>query len=210
MIPIFLETGFTSLVESGLNLLISLLAGWFIYFIYRKVIQGVAYSQKFASLLMCFTLMTTMVTRVSSNEIFIMMVLICLVLASLRGIKRNVLNTFYIGWSLGTGMLIGKNEWYTVLIGGVCISLVMILFVLQKGMEKSYLLLIQTKNDPIETHIEQILKGSTSAYVLKSKSLQQVNHELIFAIRLKGTNTTFLNQLNALKEIDSVVMKEAT
>ena len=70
----------------------------------------------------------------------------------------------------------------------------------------SYLLILQLTDTKIEQSVIELIKKNVHKHHIRSKSINPGGIEIIFEVRFKGDNSTFVNKINELTGIDKVTL----
>ena len=205
----FLEkTSSFSLVDSVIGLLVSFAIGYFIYLVYKKTFSGVLYSHTFNISLIIMSMATAVIIMgISSNVLLSLGMVGALSIVRFRTPIKDPMDIVYIFWAIVTGILCGAGFIPLAIISAICIGLVLILFINKITVENPYLFIIKYNDDSLEESINKIISKQSQKYSLKSKTVMP-NHdyELIFEVRMKDKQSSFVNEVTNMDGVKSAVM----
>lgn len=191
-----------SATDMVIALALAFALGLFIYFVYRKTYTGVMYSQSFGVTLLALTMITTLVIQaVTSNVVLSLGMVGALSIVRFRTAIKEPLDIAFLFWSIAAGIVLGAGLIPLAVFGSVVIGVILLIFVNRKRMDNPYILVLQCDGDAAERAAMAQLSGQVSRQVLKSKTVGPEGIEITCEIRLKGAETEFVNQLNALEGV---------
>ena len=178
------------------TLLVSLVIGLFICFVYTKTFKGVMYSSSFVFSLLAMNLITTLVIMaVTTNLIMAFGMLGALSIVRYRTVVKEPLDLVYLFWSITIGIIIGSGLIPLAVIGSIMIGLVMFVFVNHKTNDIPYITVISCSNSEAEDQCLTIIKQETKRHIIKAKTVSKDGIELTVEVRLKNSSTDFVSLL---------------
>ena len=167
------------------SLLIALLVGLFIFFIYKKTFGGVMYSRNFNLSLIMLTMVTSLMLMLISNSLAVSMGMVgALSIVRFRTAVKDPLDTAYMFWSLTMGILLGA-ELYTialVVVAGISIAMLALAF-FRLRTPNTFLLV---------THYDQAAEAEVMDFIrrikvqrLRSKTVTPGGVELTVEVQLR-------------------------
>ena len=183
-----------------LSMVLALLAGVFIAWIYRRNYRGVMYSNNFALTLVMMTLITCPVVMCIRESIQLSMGMVgALSIVRFRPAVKDPLDTAYMFWALTMGILLGAGQFFLTACAVVGIGLLITLLVkIQSKGTNSYLLVVRM-GEEAEKAANQLING-IKVHELKSKSVSANGIEATYEVRLDKPDA-LLNKLNALNGV---------
>ena len=166
------------------SMVLALVLGYAISWIYRRNYRGVMYSSNFSLSLIMMTLITTPVVLCIRNSIALSMGMVgALSIVRFRTAVKDPLDTAYMFWALTTGILLGAGQFLLTAVSVVVIALIITLLVnLQaKGMN-SYLLVVRSTEEA-ERGVAQII-GGIRIQKLKTKTVSNAGVEMTYEVRV--------------------------
>ena len=146
-----LETSFVSSLNSSdifINLLITLVIGIFIFYIYKKTFQGVLYTQAFNVSLVMVSLVTALIIMtISSNLILSLGMVGALSIVRFRTAVKDSMDIVYMFWAISVGIANGAGYFKISLIGSLFIAAVLIVLSRYRESSNPYLLIINYNQD---------------------------------------------------------------
>ena len=183
-----------------LSMVLALLAGIFIAWIYRRNYRGVMYSNNFALTLMMMTLITCPVVMCIRESIQLSMGMVgALSIVRFRTAAKDPLDTAYMFWALTMGILLGAGQFFLTAcaVVGIGLMLTLIVHIQSKGVN-SYLLVIRM-GEEAERAANQLVNG-VKMQQLKSKTVSSAGVEATYEVRVDKPDAL----LNKLRNIPGV------
>ena len=187
------------------SLVLALLAGLFIAFIYKMNYRGVMYSNNFALTLVMMTLITCPVVMCIRESIQLSMGMVgALSIVRFRTAVKDPLDTAYMFWALTMGILLGAGQFFLTACAVVGIGLLLTLLVkVQSRGANSYLLVIRM-GEEAERAANQLI-NSIKVHNLKSKTVSSAGIEATYEVRVDKPDA-LLNKLNSLPGVHDATL----
>ena len=183
-----------------LSMVLALLAGLFIAWIYRRNYRGVMYSNNFALTLIMMTLITCPVVMCIRESIQLSMGMVgALSIVRFRTAVKDPLDTAYMFWALTMGILLGAGQFFLTAcaVVGIGLMLTLIVHIQSKGVN-SYLLVIRM-GEEAERAANQLVNG-VKMQQLKSKTISNAGIEATYEVRVDKPDAL----LNKLRNVPGV------
>ena len=183
-----------------LSMVLALLAGIFIAWIYRRNYRGVMYSNNFTLTLVMMTLITCPVVMCIRESIQLSMGMVgALSIVRFRTAVKDPLDTAYMFWALTMGILLGAGQFFLTAcaVVGIGLMLTLIVHIQSKGVN-SYLLVIRM-GEEAERAANQLVNG-VKMQQLKSKTVSNAGIEATYEVRVDKPDAL----LNKLRNIPGV------
>ena len=181
-------------------LVLALLAGLFIAFIYRLNYRGVMYSNNFALTLVMMTLVTCPVVMCIRESIQLSMGMVgALSIVRFRTAVKDPLDTAYMFWALTMGILLGAGQFFLTACAVVGIGLILTAIVRIQAKGKNSYLLVVRMGEEAERAATQVI-NSIRVRELKSKSVSASGIEATYEIRVDKPDA-LLNKLNSVNGV---------
>lgn len=177
-----------------ITLLIALVIGLFIFFIYKKTFGGVMYSRNFNMSLVMLTMVTSLMLMLINNSLALSLGMVgALSIIRFRTAVKDPIDTVFMFWAVGEGIAIG-TAFYTVgAVAAVVIGVVMVLLNLFKGRGSTPYLLIIHYHEGATQQIRQLIKQLPNSR-LKSKVASRDGIEMTLELRLRDNETGFVEK----------------
>ncbi len=196
-----------SVFDMALALTLSFALGLFIFFVYKKCYAGVMYSASFGVTLIALCMITSLlILAVTSNIVLSLGMVGALSIVRFRTAIKDPSDIAFLFWSIGVGIVLAAGFIPLAVIGSLFIGLILIIFSQYKGFEKPYILVLHCSDSHSEKKAYAFLSGKVNKLALKSKSVAPHCIELNYEVRLKDSDTDFINQLAELPGISHTVM----
>ena len=187
--------GVSSLLTVVVSMVLALVLGCAIAWVYRRNYRGVMFSGNFTLTLIMMTLITTPVVLCIRNSIALSMGMVgALSIVRFRTAVKDPLDTAYMFWALTTGILLGAGQFLLTVVAMVLIAIMMTVLVnIQSKGVNSYLLVIRAGAEA-ERPVAQLVSG-IRIQKLKSKTVNGSSVEMTYEVRVDKPDA-LLNRLN--------------
>lgn len=194
-------------LDMVLGMLLSLILGLFICYVYKKTFQGVMYSQSFGVSLIAMTLITTFVIlAITSNVVLSLGMVGALSIVRFRSAIKEPMDIAYLFWAIAVGIVVGAGMIPLAVFGSICIGFVLIVFVNKKTKDTPYILVVNCENDETEKTVMTKVTAAVNKHMVKSKAVSKAGIELTLEVRLKEGTTDFVNTLSAMNGVKNAVL----
>ena len=189
--------GVSSLLTIIVTMVLALVLGCAIAWVYRRNYRGVMFSGNFTLTLIMMTLITAPVVLCIKNSVALSMGMVgALSIVRFRTAVKDPLDTAYMFWALTTGILLGAGQFLLTVVAMVLIAIMMTVLVnIQSKGVNSYLLVIRA-NAEAERSIAQLVSG-IRIQKLKSKTVNGSSVEMTYEVRVDKPDA-LLNRLNSV------------
>jgi uncharacterized membrane protein YhiD involved in acid resistance len=196
-----------SVLDMALALVLAFGVGVFIFFIYKKTYAGVMYSSGFGVTLVALTMITTLVIlAVTSNIVLSLGMVGALSIVRFRTAIKEPLDIAFLFWAIAAGIVLAAGLIPLAVFGSVFIGLILLVFANRKDMTHPFIVVIDCDGHDSETKALGLLRENTVRCSVKSKTARKGAVELNAEVRLKDGNTRFVNELAALRGVNSAVL----
>ena len=187
--------GVSSLLTVVVSMVLALVLGCAIAWVYRRNYRVVMFSGNFTLTLIMMTLITTPVVLCIRNSIALSMGMVgALSIVRFRTAVKDPLDTAYMFWALTTGILLGAGQFLLTVVAMVLIAIMMTVLVnIQSRGVNSYLLVIRAGAEA-ERPVAQLVSG-IRIQKLKSKTVNGSSVEMTYEVRVDKPDA-LLNRLN--------------
>lgn len=166
-------------------LLVGLVAGLIVAWVYRRSYRGVLYSPSFAMTLVMLTLITTPVVMAIKSNIALSMGMVgALSIVRFRTAVKDPMDTAYMFWALTMGILFGAELYVVGIVAVIGISVIVLGMTFIKFSNPNSYLLVLHYDEAAEYDIESELKHSARQHRLRSKTLTRAGAEMTVEVRL--------------------------
>ena len=177
-----------------ISLVVSLLLGLWIYFVYKKTFAGVVYSRSFNLSLVMLTMVSALVLMmISSNMALSLGMVGALSIVRFRTAIKDPIDTVFMFWAVGEGLAVGAGFLDVGLIGGVVIGLLLLVVTGIKGSQASPFLLILHYDEHASQQIKGMVKQLPRARI-KSKTVQRDGVEMTIELRVRESDVDFVDK----------------
>ncbi len=192
-----------TLFTIGVNLMVAAIMGMLIYFVYKKLYQGVVYSRNYAVTLIGMTVLTCMVTLAISTNIVISLGMVgALSIVRYRTAIKEPLDLLYMFWTITTGITIGAGMYLLAVLAAVIV--LGVLMVMHKNGDSSqiYMYIIHYNKEVVYDQILSIF--GEAKYTVRSKVLRGEDTELTVEVRPAKKQGHLAEQINRLEGVKDV------
>ena len=189
--------GVSSMLTIIATMVLALVLGCAIAWVYRRNYRGVMFSGNFTLTLIMMTLITAPVVLCIKNSVALSMGMVgALSIVRFRTAVKDPLDTAYMFWALTTGILLGAGQFLLTVVAMVLIAIMMTVLVnIQSKGVNSYLLVIRASAEA-ERSIAQLVSG-IRIQKLKSKTVNGSSVEMTYEVRVDKPDA-LLNRLNSV------------
>ena len=196
-----------SILDMALALLLAFGVGLFIFFIYKKTYAGVMYSSSFGVTLVALTMITTLVIlAVTSNVVLSLGMVGALSIVRFRTAIKEPLDIAFLFWAIAAGIVLAAGLIPLAVFGSLFIGIIILIFANRKDMTNPFIVVLDCDGQKSEEAALDFLQKHTRRCVIKSKTARKGAVELNLDVRLRNTNTDFINQLTEIDGVQSAVL----
>ena len=196
-----------SILDMALALLLAFGVGLFIFFIYKKTYAGVMYSSSFGVTLVALTMITTLVIlAVTSNVVLSLGMVGALSIVRFRTAVKEPLDIAFLFWAIAAGIVLAAGLIPLAVFGSLFIGIIILIFANRKDMTNPFIVVLDCDGQKSEEAALDFLQKHTRRCVIKSKTARKGAVELNLEVRLRNTNTDFINQLTEIDGVQSAVL----
>ena len=196
-----------SVLDMGLALLLAFGLGLFIFFVYKKTYAGVMYSSSFGVTLVALTMITTLVIlAVTSNVVLSLGMVGALSIVRFRAAIKEPLDIAFLFWAIADGIVLAAGMIPLAVFGSVFIGIIILIFANHKDMSNPYIVVLTCDGHESEQKAMKYLMKHTRRCTVKSKTAKRGSVELNLEVRLKNTDTDFINELSEIDGVRSAVL----
>ena len=201
------ETADFSIAAASVSLLSALFIGLFIFFIYKKTYAGVMYSKPFNTSLVLLSVLTTFVIlAVTSNVVLSLGMVGALSIVRFRTAIKEPLDLVFLFWSISVGIILGAGLYSLAFLGSAFITVILLVLTGKVDSSTPYILMLQLENENAELQATEIIKNRFGKVIVKSKSITDGQPELIYEVKVKNNETSFMNELSAIEGVQNATL----
>lgn len=196
-----------SIIDMVLAMVLAFAMGMLIFLVYKKTYSGVMYSSSFGVTLVALTMISTFVIlAVTSNIVLSLGMVGALSIVRFRTAIKEPLDIAFLFWSIAAGIVLAAGLIPLAVFGSVIIAIMLLVFVNKRTYDNPYIAVISCENQNSEKEVEDFLGKSVKKKIIKSKTVAKDNIELNYEIRLKGDDTSFINQLTEISGVRNAIL----
>jgi uncharacterized membrane protein YhiD involved in acid resistance len=195
-----------AIIKAAVYILLSLIIGLLLYWMYRKSYSGVIYSNSFAVSLAGMTVLTcTIIVTIQSNVVLSLGMVGALSIVRYRTAVKEPMDLMFLFMAVATGIATGAGMFYIAVLVMVIMSL--LLFILRRRKhqhDEMYILLIHYTGDGVDDLIRRAL--GTNPYQIKSKTMRKQDVEMAVEVRVKKGRLAFMDQIRMMEQVNDVTL----
>ena len=196
-----------TVLDMGLALLLAFGLGLFIFFVYKKTYAGVMYSSSFGVTLVALTMITTLVIlAVTSNVVLSLGMVGALSIVRFRTAIKEPLDIAFLFWAIAAGIVLAAGMIPLAVFGSFFIGIIILIFANRKDMTNPFIVVLECDGHESEEKALETLRQHTRRCTVKSKTARKGAVELNLEVRLRDTNTDFINELSEMDGVQSAVL----
>ncbi|MCR5830928.1 MAG: DUF4956 domain-containing protein [Lachnospiraceae bacterium] len=207
------KTSFLESVESFtatdllIGMVFAVVISLFIFWVYKKTFTGIMYSSGFSLTLIGLCLVTTLVIMaVTSNVVLSLGMVGALSIVRFRAAIKDPMEIVFLFWSIAVGIVIGAGMIPLALVGSVIIGIILMIFANRKQPGIPYILILNCADDTSEQSAVDAAKSAVSKFAVKSKTVNSSGIELTAQVRLKDSETSFVNTLSNINGVSNATL----
>lgn len=196
-----------AMVDFVIAMALSFALGLFIFFIYKKTYHGVMYSESFGVSLMAMCMITTLVIlAVTSNIVLSLGMVGALSIVRFRTAVKEPMDIAYLFWAIAVGIVLGAGLIPLAVFGSLFVGMILFVFVNRKMTDVPYILIVSCHNQEVEKQVLSLLESRVKKQLLKSKTVSKSGIEMTLEVRLRGGDSSFVNEMLETEGIENVVL----
>ena len=196
-----------SILDMALALVLAFGVGLFIFFIYKKTYAGVMYSSSFGVTLVALTIITTLVIlAVTSNVVLSLGMVGALSIVRFRTAIKEPLDIAFLFWAIAAGIVLAAGLIPLAVFGSLFIGIIILIFANRKDMTNPFIVVLDCDGQKSEEAAVAFLQQHTKRCSIKSKTARKGAVELNLEVRLRDTDTDFINKLTEIDGVQSAVL----
>lgn len=195
-----------SLQEILLSLMLSFLAGLFIYYIYRVSFTGVILVDSFAVSLVALTMITNlMILTITSNLLLSLGMVGALSIVRFRTAVKETMDIIYMFWAIAVGIAFGAGFYMMAVIASLSIGLVLYIMSKITTSHNAYILVVKSSVS-LKNDVELILSKHVKNYSLKGMTESDGHVECTYELRLRRSHTDFTGNIKSLQGVKETAL----
>ena len=191
--------------KMALALLVALIVGIVIYYVYRRFYTGVVYSRSFAVTLVGMSVLTCMVTLSISTNIVISLGMVgALSIVRFRTAVKDPMDLLYLFWAITTGITAGAGMYVLAVLAAVIMIVMIYLFYHRQQSGKIYIVVIHYTGDDAGDEI--IRNFGKIRYFIKSKTMRKEKTEMAVEVFCRQNQMDFTEKIRKIENVDDVTL----
>lgn len=194
-------------VQVILTLIVGLLVGLYVWFIYKKTFSGVMYSRTYGMTLVMMTIVTALMLMLINNSLTLSLGMVgALSIVRFRTAIKEPMDIAFLFWAIAAGIVLAAGLIPLAVVGSLFVGVVLLVFSRQKNGESPYILVVHCADQDVEGQVRALVEARVRRLNLKSKSVAPGQIELNYEVRLRDADTEFVNELGAMEGVGNVVL----
>jgi len=192
-----------------ITLVIAFAIAMYIHLIYKFVTKTAFYYKNYGVSMTIMSVVTAGIILAMQSSLVISLGMVgALSIVRFRTAIKDPMDLLFLFWSIGNGIICGAGLYELAIIVSVVATVGIFIFQALPIRKGSFLLVINANTKDCFESIEQTVKQQTVTCQLKAKNISHNGMELIFEIRLKGTDTELIDALMTMNEVLQVNLLE--
>lgn len=187
-----------------LSLLLTLLIGLFIYFVYRKTYSGVLYSKNFnLTLVMTALIVDAIMMGISGNIILSLGLVGALSIVRFRTAVKDPKDTAFLFWAITVGVINGVAYYELAVIASIFIAGVLFFSTRIADYERSYVMILSYKGD-LFPKISSVVEKRFGKFTVRSDSRDGTVTEKVIEVKNHNDEADTDKALAKIRKIQGV------
>ena len=179
------------------TMLMALIVGLVIFFIYKKTFAGVMYSRSLNVSYVMLTMVTALMLMLINNNLTLSLGMVgALSIIRFRTAIKDPIDTVFMFWAVGEGIAIGVAYFMEALLAVIIIGIILIVMSIIKSKATMPYIVIIHYTEAGQNPIKNFMRKYPSA-VIKSKTISHGKGEMTIEIRVKKNELGFVEKLAA-------------
>jgi len=194
---------FTSIVTT---MLVAIVCGFFLYFLYRFFYRGMLYSENFGILIVMVTATTAFIfVTIGANLVLSLGMVGALSIVRFRAAIKEPIDLGFLFLGISAGLAAGARLYLVAILGTVAIGLVYVALTYFRREKRNFLLILRYQADS-DKDVENLLQPLRCK--LKNKTFSNGAVEMTVEVNVKRNNTEFMNPFTSAEFISNAVLVE--
>lgn len=183
-------------VQVILTLIVGLLVGLYVWFIYKKTFSGVMYSRTYGMTLVMMTIVTALMLMLINNSLTLSLGMVgALSIVRFRTAVKDPMDTVYMFWAIAVGITVGANFILFSIIGTLVIAVILLVLSFTSNQTGQNYLLVVHYDDRYAKEVTNAVNKMVPRYRLKSKTATRNGVEMTLELRLQGNRSNIVDNL---------------
>jgi hypothetical protein len=190
------NSNFFDLKSMAFEVILAVVIGIVINFVYRKTYKGVAFSRNFANTITGLTVVSYFIIRCVTNNTLISLGMVgALSIVRFRNSVKDSSDIMFAFWAIAQGIIIGAEEYLLAIFFVITMSIIIfILFGIDKKSSKKMMLVVKHNSELNIKEFEKLLKEKFSKFYIKEQKVSDEN-ELILEVKYKNKEIINLEEM---------------
>jgi len=189
-----------------LTMMVAIGCGLCVYLVYRFFYRGIVYSENFGVLIMMVTVTTAfIIMTIGANLMLSLGMVGALSIVRFRAAIKEPLDIGFLFLGISAGLTSGARLYLVAIVGTVAVCLIYIAMSFLRKDKRSFLLILQYKADQ-NNQVMELVKELN--YKLKSKMISDGIAELTLEVKVKNSQTEFMETLTSSGVVTNVTLVE--
>jgi uncharacterized membrane protein YhiD involved in acid resistance len=192
-----------------ITLVIAFAIAMYIHLIYKFVTKTAFYYKNYGVSMTIMSVVTAGILLAMQSSLVISLGMVgALSIVRFRTAIKDPMDLLFLFWSIGNGIICGAGLYELAIIVSVVATIGILIFQALPIRKCSYLLVINADSKERFDEILKVVNKQASSGSLKAKNISKDSMELIFEIRLKGTDAQLVDELMAVTGVIQVNILE--
>lgn len=203
---LFQTVNWSTMLRAGQYILLSVIVGLLIGWLYRRTFAGVVYSRAFATSLVGMTILTcAIIVTIQSNTVLSLGMVGALSIVRYRTAIKDPMDLLYLFWAVASGIATGAGMFFVALFVFVVMAvLLLILKGRRNHRDEMYILLVHYSGEAIDETVRRAI--GANPYKIKSKTMRKHDVEMAVEVRVKKNDMSFVDELRTAEGVNDVTL----
>lgn len=190
--------------KAALSVVISLVIGLLIYFVYKKTFRGVVYSANFAMSMVLMSVITTVIiVTITSNVVLSLGMVGALSIVRFRSAVKDPVDIMYLFWAISMGIVVGAGQYVFAVAASALIAVFCFVMSMIRTKSEVYLLIVRYQT-PISGHIDSVVNQLGGK--LRNKTSTAQRSEVTVELRAGNIPKNLVEKLSSTDGVYSAVL----
>lgn len=188
-------------VNFGVLMLVTLLIGVYIFFLYRYLSRDAFYSKDFNRTMVIMALVTAAIVYAMQSNLVISLGMVgALSIVRFRNAVKDPLDLVFLFWATSVGIISGAGLYEVAVELSLVITIALVVLNFVPSPKSAQILIVNCNKREEGMTIENIVQEKTKRYLVKSKNVTTSGIDMI--VEFTGSDENAL--IDALMEVDGV------
>lgn len=191
-------------VKIVVTLIVSVILGFYIYFVYRYKNKSSLYSKDFNNVLAVLPLVVGAIVLAMQSSIVISLGMVgALSIVRFRNAVKSSLDLLFLFWSISVGIICGAGLYEIGIILSLFVTILLLVLDKIPFRKESMLLVVNSKGVDVFDEVMSVLDKNSSFYRVKSRGVRNNEYDYVIELRC-GDESKLIKKCNSIKGIYNI------